>query len=915
MSVVGKGSSHVNLSISGNIVEENGNYGIDIYSAAYMDMVVQGNTARGGTTGIHINDQHWRGSLSIKGNDVSEAAEDGIYCYNYYRTTCGPRLLDNHVHNNGGHGIHVFRGGNSSTVRFEMRGNEVIDNSGSGIYCEQQGSNMSGRILPVITLNTVTGNGGYGMFIQASEPAEIFYNDVHDNGGNGLYLAAVDGSMVHYNNIYDNLGAYELANGNSAAVNVRHNYWGADITAQMATGDNPKNIDGIIDVKDDESLGTVYYVPWLSDSQSLPTGPASRFVTPANGMTLPNAQFEATGIAVSPSGIASVEVSVDGGSTWQTATGTDHWSVPVTLPGDGEHQLISRETDSASIVETPGDGITVTVDTSLPTTSGTLTTDEIWSGELTITGDVTIPAGITLTIESGARIRFMKDYDETIGGLIGSTAELIVHGTLIANGAVFTSSAASPAAGDWYGIRVPVEENDASVSLTNCTIAYGQIGLWVPATNIHSVSIILNNTTISNSVSHGVHIEAKHGIAMTLTVDGCNFSNNGDRGFYAYSENSNTQISGRISNCTIAGNGNHGLSAVGKGISQVNLSITGNIVEENSNYGVDIYAVAYMDMVVQGNTVRGGTTGIHINDQDWRGSLSIIDNDVSEAAGDGIYCYNYRQTACAPRLLDNHVHDNGGHGIHVFRGYNSSTVRFEMRGNEVIGNSGSGIYCEQQGSNMNGRILPVITLNTVTGNDGYGMFIQASQPAEIFYNDIQYNGGNGLYLGAVDGSAVHYNHILNNLGSYDLANGNSASIDASFNYWGSAVIAEMELGGNPKNITRINDSFDDAALGTVDYSEWIAESTDPQGDDDLIDSEPDGLPDKWQTIYLPEYTSGNCTTCAAQDDYDGDDISNLVEYRLGTDPSVPNSKGPGIYYEYDALGRIIKILRIPSTIE
>ena len=51
--------------------------------------------------------------------------------------------------------------------------------------------------------------------------------------------------------------------------------------------------------------------------------------------------------------------------------------------------------------ETPGTGVTVTIDSTLPTTSGFLTGDETWSGTVTLTGDVTVPSGVSLTIDSG----------------------------------------------------------------------------------------------------------------------------------------------------------------------------------------------------------------------------------------------------------------------------------------------------------------------------------------------------------------------------------------------------------------------------------------------------------------------------------------------------------------------------------
>ena len=65
------------------------------------------------------------------------------------------------------------------------------------------------------------------------------------------------------------------------------------------------------------------------------------------------------------------------------------------------------------------------------TTSGTLAADEVWSGTITLTGDVTVPKGITLTIEPGTDVICPARSDDTAGGSITSLTELIVEGSLV----------------------------------------------------------------------------------------------------------------------------------------------------------------------------------------------------------------------------------------------------------------------------------------------------------------------------------------------------------------------------------------------------------------------------------------------------------------------------------------------------
>jgi len=71
-----------------------------------------------------------------------------------------------------------------------------------------------------------------------------------------------------------------------------------------------------------------------------------------------------------------------------------------------------------------------------PTTSGILVQDEVWSGNIGVTGDVVIPEGITLVILAGTAITFApnhSDYDARLplpGDLGGGKCNLLVQGNL-----------------------------------------------------------------------------------------------------------------------------------------------------------------------------------------------------------------------------------------------------------------------------------------------------------------------------------------------------------------------------------------------------------------------------------------------------------------------------------------------------
>ncbi len=68
------------------------------------------------------------------------------------------------------------------------------------------------------------------------------------------------------------------------------------------------------------------------------------------------------------------------------------------------------------------------------TASGTLAIDETWSGDILLTGDITIPEGITLTIDPGTRVLFPAGSDDTASGNDTALTEILVSGSLVANG-------------------------------------------------------------------------------------------------------------------------------------------------------------------------------------------------------------------------------------------------------------------------------------------------------------------------------------------------------------------------------------------------------------------------------------------------------------------------------------------------
>ncbi len=94
------------------------------------------------------------------------------------------------------------------------------------------------------------------------------------------------------------------------------------------------------------------------------TPPTSTITSPLAGSTVEfGSLVTITGTASDSGGgaVAAVEVSVDGGKTWDRASGRDNWTYSWTALASGAATLKSRAIDDSGNVESPGPGVTVTV--------------------------------------------------------------------------------------------------------------------------------------------------------------------------------------------------------------------------------------------------------------------------------------------------------------------------------------------------------------------------------------------------------------------------------------------------------------------------------------------------------------------------------------------------------------------------
>ncbi len=139
-------------------------------------------------------------------------------------------------------------------------------------------------------------------------------------------------------------------------------------------------------------------------------------------------------------------------------------------------------------------------------TSGTLSENTVWRGCITITGDITVPSGITLTIYPNANITFQNNSSLIVNGTLNAT-ECELNGGLDTWGTItFDGSTASNSILDNVvikngdGIRIL---NGANVSISNSTIDHCTEGIYF----YNSQPSIVNNQIIE-PVQNGINGDA-----------------------------------------------------------------------------------------------------------------------------------------------------------------------------------------------------------------------------------------------------------------------------------------------------------------------------------------------------------------------------------------------------------------------
>lgn len=227
--------------------------------------------------------------------------------------------------------------------------------------------------------------------------------------------------------------------------------------------------------------------------------------------------------------------------------------------------------------------------------SGVIEVDTRWSGNVIVTGDVTVQSGVTLIIDPGTQVLISAKTDTERRGRQPDRIEITVLGALVAPGLhgegqiVFTSAAPDPQMHDWYGI-IFRSRHPASI-LKNVLIEYAYTGI-----TCYGSSPQIENCTIQYNHFAGINcvVRARPLIRSSMILA------NGFAGV-----NAELAAAPIIENCIISQNA-HGVVIydqahpdLGRRAAQPGQSAGGNHLSGNFDY--NIYNRSQNDILAQYN--------------------------------------------------------------------------------------------------------------------------------------------------------------------------------------------------------------------------------------------------------------------------------------------------------------------------
>ncbi len=334
------------------------------------------------------------------------------------------------------------------------------------------------------------------------------------------------------------------------------------------------------------------------------TAPSSRITSPSTGANLTTGgSVTITGTATDVGGlVGGVEFSGDGGATWHPATGRASWSYSWSPKVVGSITLLSRAADDSGNIETPTNGIPVTI---APQTCPC----KVWSSGATPT---TIDGGDASAVELG--MKFRADSDGSILGVrfykaSANTGAHVGHVWSSSGALLGTANFTGESSSGWQQVNfttpIPVQAN------TTYVVSY-----FAPAGHYSADAFYFEQSGVDNPPLHALAngVDGQNGVYLYTTSGGFPSASSLSSNYWVdvvYTSSNTYGISGTISGyggagatLTLSGPEAQTTTADGTGNFSFHGLINGTYTLTPSLAGVS-FSPAFRTITINGGVVTG----------------------------------------------------------------------------------------------------------------------------------------------------------------------------------------------------------------------------------------------------------------------------------------------------------------------
>lgn len=589
----------------------------------------------------------------------------------------------------------------------DVHDNEVVTNSGEGIYLE--------RVSGTVRNNAAFDNGFAGIQLRTSDGVSLVENDVRRNGAGGIVVGrrlsenAVGDVVVEGNRIEDNFGpALEVnASGESLAANNT-------VPAAMASAIVVRGIGtGTATIRDNRlpaaALDAIF-VENVADAlierndigNSGENGIQVRASVSATIRDNDVVQTGSNGIDVEGDGLVTIE------NNAVVTTGVESTSPAIAIESALGSAMVTVVGNDISVASSHGVSVAGAV-------AGSVSSNRIES----VGGQ-----GILVENSTGISIR-----DNDVGGVAFSAIRARGSADLDASGNVVVN----PADG---GINL--EADGVVVLRGNQVSGCGDSGLAIVSATLGSSALVADNM-VSDSVVHGVFASG----AGSVTVIGNRISGSGQTGVNVLGASSS-----EIADNEVRFSVQEAVRITGRGPA----AVVRNRIEDNLGSAILLEADAgsAFELAIEDNELLRQVHGIFV-----RGCAggSVERNGISSSSFDGILLRNCSGVS----VVDNDILDSGGNGILVNSPQERIGRDFSLRRNRVVASGANAIAVYARGT-------VVATGNEVdaTGSRASGLSVIADGRARIALSDnvVRRAASHGIFVqggdrGLVQNSVVH----------------------------------------------------------------------------------------------------------------------------------------------------------------